>query len=304
GTTRMSLRTFELLVISLVMQLSLALPMAWYFHRATTLSLAANILAVPLAGIVLPAAIIALLFSVIAPPLAPVPAKIAAGALHLIASSSTTLGRTAEIRTPNPLPLFALAAALAFVVAAIGVRVRPAVALAGIAALALAAALPVFAPAHLQVHPGALEITAIDVGQGDSLLVISPEGRTLLIDSGGHLGPTHSDFDFGEDVVSPYLWSRGIRRLDAIALTHVHQDHLGGMLSVLRNFRPRQLWLGIDPPTAPLNQLLAAAQQSGVRIVQHIAGDTIVFGGATLRVLAPPRDWQPRMRQANNDSLV
>ena len=60
GGTRAALRAFDLLLISLVMQLVLALPMAWYFHRLTVLSLAANVLALPLAAIVLPAALIAL----------------------------------------------------------------------------------------------------------------------------------------------------------------------------------------------------------------------------------------------------
>jgi len=58
-----------------------------------------------------------------------------------------------------------------------------------------------------------VEVTAIDVGQGDSLLLITPEGKTLLMDAGGTPGNARSDFDVGEEVVSPYLWSRGIRRL-------------------------------------------------------------------------------------------
>ena len=66
-------------------------------------------------------------------------------------------------------------------------------------------------PPKPQWHPGVFEITAIDVGQGDSLLLITPEGKTLLMDSGGMPGNSRSDFDVGEEVVSPYLWSRGIR---------------------------------------------------------------------------------------------
>jgi len=82
-------------------------------------------------------------------------------------------------------------------------------------------------PFRPSVVPHALEMTVLDVAQGDSILVISPKGSTLLIDGGGtfqgfqgreeHLGP-----DPGEDAVSPYLWSRGIQKLDAVALTHAH----------------------------------------------------------------------------------
>ena len=81
-------------------------------------------------------------------------------------------------------------------------------------------------PPKPQWHPGVFEVTAIDVGQGDSLLLITPEGKTLLLDAGGMPGNSRSDFDVGEEVVSPYLWSRGIRRLDAVAhLARAQRPH-------------------------------------------------------------------------------
>jgi competence protein ComEC len=78
---------------------------------------------------------------------------------------------------------------------------------------------------------GKLELTVLDVGQGDSLLVVSPHGRTLLIDGGGAFGgftgrEEHNGIDPGEEAVSPYLWSRGFQKLDVVALTHAHQDHI------------------------------------------------------------------------------
>jgi competence protein ComEC len=110
------------------------------------------------------------------------------------------------------------------------------------------------------VHPNQLEVAAIDVGQGDSLLVVGPSSRAMLIDAGGPAGAaanaenavlTSSTFDIGEEVVSPYLWSRHLRRLDVVALTHAHSDHMGGMPAVLRNFRPRELWVACSPRPPP-----------------------------------------------------
>ena len=82
----------------------------------------------------------------------------------------------------------------------------------------------------------------LDVGQGDSIFAAFPDGRTMLIDGGGlagseWVGGYRSGTDVGEEVVSPYLWSRGLKRLDVVALTHADHDHLDGLYSVLANFQ-------------------------------------------------------------------
>ena len=161
-----------------------------------------------------------------------------------------------------------------------------------------------FAPPEPQWQPSVLEVTVLDVGQGDSILVVSPQGRTLLVDGGGSLGGQAAEFDVGEAVVSPYLWSRGLTRLDAVALTHAHADHIGGLAAVLRNFRPRELWLGTNPMTPAFAALLDEAAKQQVKVVHYAAGDRLDFGGAQVEVLAPPRDWQVTTRPRNNDSLA
>ncbi|HEY4959915.1 MAG TPA: ComEC/Rec2 family competence protein [Terriglobales bacterium] len=149
-----------------------------------------------------------------------------------------------------------------------------------------------------------LEITAIDVGQGDSLLIISPEGKTLLLDAGGVLGQSHSDFDVGEEVVSPYLWSRGIARLDAVAISHPHSDHIGGMRSVIANFRPKELWYGLDSPTPEFAELVSTARAFGVAFRPHTAGDTFDFGSVQIRVLNPQSGAVATNRTQDDESLV
>jgi competence protein ComEC len=156
----------------------------------------------------------------------------------------------------------------------------------------------------VQWHPGVLEITAIDVGQGDSLLIVTPEGNALLLDSGGIGGGTRSDFDVGEEVVSPYLWSRGIRHLDVVAMSHPHSDHIGGMRAIIANFRPKELWYGLDSPTPEFAEVAEAAKSFDVTLKPHIAGDKFEFGGVQFRVLNPQPGEIATNKTQDDESMV
>src|SRR5439155_15775641 len=155
---------------------------------------------------------------------------------------------------------------VALALAMILVRRRPALAIVGLAAVAASAIWICVVPPRPQVRDGVLEVTAIDVAQGDSLLLVSPQGRTLLVDAGGLPYWSHSQMDIGEDVVSPYLWARGISHLDAVALTHAHQDHMGGLPAVIANFGPRELWLPEGLSSDEIRDLLATADRYSVAV--------------------------------------
>lgn len=172
--------------------------------------------------------------------------------------------------------------------------------------LALAALVAVM-PRTVARPRGAMLVEAIDVGQGDSLLVITPDGKTLLVDGGGFGGgpkQAPQDFDIGEEVVSPALWTRGIRHLDAVALSHAHSDHISGLFAVLRNFHPDELWVGNNPPFGAYNALLGEAAALHVQVRTFRAGDVFAFGSTQVNVLAPFRDREPGEEPANNDSMV
>ena len=113
--------------------------------------------------------------------------------------------------------------------------------------MAVLLALLLWHPFAPDVHPGELELTAIDVGQGDSLLVLFPDGKRMLVDGGGipAFGRiARSQLDIGEDVVAPYLWDRGFRTVDVVALSHAHEDHSGGLAALIADFHPREVWTG------------------------------------------------------------
>ncbi len=297
---------YELFLVSVIAQITLTLPMAWYFHRVTVMSLPANLIAVPLVGILMPASVAAVALGYVWKPLGYAPAAITSWSLAGIMKAVHVFGglHTADVRVATPAITVACMAALTFAIALILIRRRRLFAFAGICGvLATAFWIAAIRPTP-NTRPSTLEVTSIDVGQAESSLVVTPEGKTVLVDAGGSLGPWQSEFDFGEDVVSPYLWARGITRLDAICLTHAHSDHFGGMHSVIQNFRPRELWLGPTPDNRDMRALITQAQDTGLKITRYTAGDAFDFGGASIAILSPPRSWVPGPKLRNNDSLV
>lgn len=86
---------------------------------------------------------------------------------------------------------------------------------------------------------GDLRVTAIDVGQGSSILVRFPGGKTMLIDGGGF---ADSSFDMGKFVVAPFLYHERISKIDVVVLSHPHPDHLQGLLFITDNFDVQEVW--------------------------------------------------------------
>ena len=311
SAARVVLWLAELALIGTVAELVMVLPMAVYFHRATIFALPANMVTVPVVVVVAPLAIVTFCTSLASPWLAMIPSAITAFLLHAITWVIGLVShvQAADARMPAPVWWVTALAIAAWAFCCWAVRRSRSWAWVAVVTLPAVAAMVLW-PEPASVTHGLLQVTAIDVGQGDSLLVVNPNGRTMLVDAGGPVGgvteaaAVTSVFDVGEEVVSPYLWSRRIRRLDVLVLSHAHSDHMGGMAAVMRSFRPRELWVSIDPDSEAYRALLNEAASLGVTVRHFHAGDAVNWDGTPVSILAPEANYRNAGPPVNNDSLV
>jgi competence protein ComEC len=186
---RFVLRLGELLVVSCVVELAMTLPMAIYFHRITLVALPVNLLIMPLIVVLMPAALVTMLALLVWPAAAVVPGAVAALLLHFGVGAVHLFGSLAwgDYRIPSPLlwqsAAFCVLLGAAIVLAHGSSAARWPRRAAGVALLG--AALTAVAPRPVEHPRDALLVEAIDVGQGDSMLLITPDGKTLLVDGGG-----------------------------------------------------------------------------------------------------------------------
>jgi competence protein ComEC len=295
GLPRLPLRLDLAIAASVAAHCALAPLLALHFNRVTPAAILLNIAAVPLSGAVLLAGL-----GVIA--LAPLGAGgIAGGVAWLTARGlrlSGDLGPAADwldVRVAAP-----ALAVLALHVAGLGLLLRGRRGR-GLAAIVASHAVLVLGPVAPS-SDGRLHLTIVDVGQGDGLLLRSPSGRAIVVDAGGS---RDGRFDPGEKRMAPLLWRLGVRRIDAVVVSHAHPDHAGGVAFLLRAFRVDSAWEGpAAPRDASWQRLDAALDASGVRRHAVVRGASLEWDGVRLCVLGPAAPASAPLRVRNADSLV
>ncbi|MBR2198939.1 MAG: DNA internalization-related competence protein ComEC/Rec2 [Fibrobacter sp.] len=129
------------------------------------------------------------------------------------------------------------------------------------------------------------KLTAIDIGQGDAILITTPSGRNILIDSG-----PNDRRDSGKDIIVPYLRRSGILTLDALVVTHADADHFGGALGIVGSFPVKELWVSecarLEPKPAWI-KTMAVALERGIPLRDIGRGFTWSDNSMEIRALHP-----------------
>ncbi|MEK7773618.1 MAG: DNA internalization-related competence protein ComEC/Rec2 [Deltaproteobacteria bacterium] len=270
--------------------------LAYQFHRVSLTGLAANVIAVPLTGMIVP-----LLLSYAAvQPLWGAPASIILKAADQAFELTVVIVKffagapysSVWVSTPT---LFEITLFYALVLCAANIR-RGRVFRYAAVLLAVVSAADIAYWGYYGGGDGRLKVTFISVGQGDSGLIEFPDGEIMLVDGGGRYG---HGYDVGESVVAPLLWSRKIKKIDYMVLSHAQLDHMGGLKFIAENFRVREFWWNND---GDLGSLREALLRSGavIRIVDSSTG-AVPVGKALVEVKNPSRDLR---FDRNNNSVV
>jgi competence protein ComEC len=250
------------LAVSLAAQLAV-LPIALaHFNQVSTIGVLANLAVVPLAAVATVLGLGGVALGAVAE---------GAGALLLnavwpvllalrgvVQIAAAVPGAVVHLPAPHWTAVAAYATALGLALLAWRARSsapgRPRALAAAAVALGLGAVIIESWPL-LRPPDGRLRITILDVGQGDAIVLETPDGRAAVVDAGPG-GPYR--LDTGERVVAPFLWNAGHVSLAAALATHADLDHAGGLAAIRRGFRLREG----DTPEA----LVAWAGRTGVAV--------------------------------------
>lgn len=262
----------------------------YYFHSFSWIGLLANAIAIPVAGIfIVPLGLVSVVISFFTGSF-PWPAlhqQLGAGFFRLLAFFADLPG--AGMKFPSP-PLWEVAL---FYGGIVWLYMRRAPGWTFVFATAL-----LLVTASYRATPDALRIAFLDVGPGDATVIEFPEGQVMLVDGGAG-----GDFDVGAVAVAPYLWQRGIRRIDEMIGTHPQNDHMGGLANLVRTFDVGRIWTnGTESRTLFYSMLKRSMNEKGlIERVAHDGLSPLAIGQCRIDFL---NRLQPAAKNRNDRSVV
>ena len=201
-----------------------------------------------------------------------------------------------HVRTPSPMEMGAYYALL-FMLARVW-RHNPRRLLIGLASVC--AVFVVLLPAG-DCRQKSMEVTFLDIGQGDSAFLKLPNGATILIDGG-----PRTNFDSGKFIILPFLRSLGVNRLDVVVATHADMDHIGGLISVVDEMGVGRFIMPHTMHTSWTNlRLLELVDEKGITFQFGRRGDRIdLCPGVPIDILHPTEEWVGKEGTSENDKSI
>ncbi|WML45372.1 DNA internalization-related competence protein ComEC/Rec2 [Neobacillus sp. PS3-40] len=291
----------KMIVISVISQIS-ALPfLLFHFYGASMISIVANLIYIPLFSfILLPGLYLLFLFQLL---FGTLPIWIMNFFVKVIQSSSLLVNNIshfsfAEIVPGKPSWFFLILYAVV-IIAIFFIWETEHFTAKQVLLLCLGSFLFTFQQGWNRIDPVG-EVTMIDVGQGDSILIHLPYGKgNYLIDTGGSLQFSESQwrmkarpFEVGKDVVVPYLKGKGITKIDKLILTHGDMDHIGGAFSLIKELKVKQIVMpSIADPSETEMAIEKEAKMKKIQIVKVSDGYYWENSNSFFQILSPEKNF-------------
>lgn len=275
----------SIIIVSVVVQVGLFPILVWYFGEFSLIGPLANAVVVPLLGLVVPLALGLLLVTAVFPEMGSIlniPNDLFfEGLNHFINWTTRLEWGWIQVHLESPL-IFLIWTAAVFAFASIYFsRLRWKM-------LALLLALLVVQSGRTlmeDLHPKQLQVTIFDVGQGDAALVHTPNDKHFLIDT-GRWSPGYNSAEY---TILPHLKAEGIKRLDAVFLSHPHSDHIGGVAELIREIPVDTIYnSGYRYDSNLYQRYLDVADKEGVPVRSLSAGDQIAIDPSILLLVYGP----------------
>ena len=152
----------------------------------------------------------------------------------------------------------------------------------------------------LKLFPNNLRIYFIDVGQGDSTLILTPQNKRILIDGGGS-----ENYEVGKNTLMPYLLDRKIKKLDYVIISHFDQDHVGGIIEILDDIKVDKIIISKQfEITEQYKKLLDLAKDNNIKILQVKKGNKLNIEKDFYIDILFPEEQQIAENAINNNSIV
>lgn len=294
---RVAVWTLGTLLFTAILQIGLMLSLAAIFHRVTYAGIGLNALAIPTMTVVLALAVPTVLLSVVAPALTVWPAKLLALVMRVLFALTDLphLPAWLSYRVPTPPAWVSLGFAISIIVAACSLGRNRRTFWISTASLVVFGAFISVDPFPPQVPSGRLEVTALDCGSGDAFFVVLPDRNTMLIDAGGGRSGSRLDDPFaprrwnaGEDIVSPYLWSRQFKKIDVVVMSRGDEGRLPGFAAIARNFSVEEFWRPASGLAPAALSFLDELERRGIHLRTVRSGEPISRGSTSIQTLWPP----------------
>lgn len=148
-----------------------------------------------------------------------------------------------------------------------------------------------------------VEIYFLDVGQGDSTIISTAKNKTIVIDGGEG---EKSGFDYGKNVLFPFLINKGVRKIDFLIFSHFDSDHCGGLIYLLENIKVEKILIGKQfEKNENFEYIVNLANKKHIKIIELQAGNKInIEKNSSLEILWPSVAEKISENAINNNSLV